>query len=251
MAAIDDKIDELYKLPLAEFVSARTALGKTLSGDEAKRVKALTKPTVLPWAVNQLYWRARPVYDRVVKAGEKVRAAQIAALKGRAADLPAATAAHRQAIAEAVTAATKAAGGGGHEVPTDGLARMLEAISLTESTPEPAGRFTKPLQPAGFEALAGIPIKALPARKAHTESQSPPLSAVQTKGSSPAARRAEERRAAAERERAAEAERALKKAQAAWERAKFAEERARKAWQQARAEAEAAERELDALRQDG
>jgi hypothetical protein len=127
---------------------------------------------------------------------------------------------------------------------------MLEAISLTESTPEPAGRFTKPLQPAGFEALAGIPIKALPARKAHTESQGAPLSAVQTKGSSPEARRAEERRAAAERERAADAERALKKAQATWERAKFAEERARKAWQRAKAEADAAEKELDKLRED-
>jgi hypothetical protein len=250
MAAIDDKIDELYKLPLAEFVTARTALAKTLNGEEAKRVKALTKPTVLPWAVNQLYWRARPVWDRLVKAGDKVRVAQIAALKGRAADLPAATAAHRQAIAEAVTAATKAAGGGGHEVATDGLARMLEAISLTESTPEPAGRLTKPLQPAGFEALAGIPIKALPARKAHTESQGAPLSAVQTKASPSAARRAEERRAAAERERAAEAERAIKKAQAAWERAKFAEERARKAWQKAKAEADAAEKELDRLRED-
>ena len=164
MASIDDQIDELYKVPLAQFVSARTALAKTVSGQDAKRVKALAKPTVLPWAVNQLYWHARPAFDRLVRAGEKVRAAQIAALKGRAADLPAATTAHRQAVSDAVAAATKAVSGGGHEVPADGLARMLEAVSLTESTPEPPGRFTKPLQPAGFEALAGIPIKPQPAR---------------------------------------------------------------------------------------
>lgn len=246
--ALDDKIDDLYKLPLNEFVSARGALAKTLSGDDAKRVKALVKPTVLPWAVNQLYWHARLAFDRMVRAGEKVRAAQIAALKGRAGDLPAASAAHRQAIADAVTAAARTAAAGGQNVPPDGLARMLEAVSLTESTPEPAGRFTKPLQPAGFEALAGIPIAPPLVRKAHTEVESQPPARGEAKGISTAARRAEEKRAAAERERAAAKEKVIKKAEAALDRARAAEEDARQTWQRAKAQADEAERQLDKLK---
>jgi hypothetical protein len=59
VSALDAKIDDLYKLPLSEFTSARNALAKTLGKDDgAKIVKALEKPTVVPWAVNQVYWRA-------------------------------------------------------------------------------------------------------------------------------------------------------------------------------------------------
>src|SRR6185503_2684646 len=87
MPSLDSSIDRLYQEPLEGFVAARTALAKTLTGAEAKRVKALQKPTTVPWAVNQLYWHARPVYDRLIKSGGAVRAAQIAALGGRAADV--------------------------------------------------------------------------------------------------------------------------------------------------------------------
>ena len=66
-------------------------------------MKGLQKPTVVPWAVNQVYWHARPVYDRLVSSGEKLRAAQIEALKGRSADVRRATEAHRKALADAVT----------------------------------------------------------------------------------------------------------------------------------------------------
>ena len=59
MSALDAKIDDLYKLPLGEFTGARNTLAKSLSKDEAKLVKALEKPTGVPWAVNQVYWRAR------------------------------------------------------------------------------------------------------------------------------------------------------------------------------------------------
>jgi hypothetical protein len=80
VSALDATIDDLYKLPLAEFTGARNALAKSLKGDEAKRVKGREKPTVVPWAVNQVYWRARSTYDRLMKSGAKLREAQIAAL---------------------------------------------------------------------------------------------------------------------------------------------------------------------------
>jgi hypothetical protein len=154
--ALDAKIDELYRLPLAEFTSARNALAKTLSKDDAKVVKALEKPTVVPWAVNQLYWRARATYDRLMKSGEKLRAAQIAALEGRATDIRAASEAHRRAISDAVAEAERLASASGAKPGADPLARTFESLSLATSAPGQPGRLTDALQPAGFEALLGV-----------------------------------------------------------------------------------------------
>src|SRR5436190_127884 len=83
---VESKIDDLYHLPPREFTAARNALAKTLSGGDAKAVKALAKPTNVPWAINQLYWKSKPVYERLMKSGEALRTAQIAALKGKGAD---------------------------------------------------------------------------------------------------------------------------------------------------------------------
>jgi hypothetical protein len=157
VSALDPKkIDELYRLPLAEFTPARNALAKTLSKDDAKLVKALAKPTVVPWAVNQVYWRARATYDRLMKSGEKLRSAQIAALEGRAADVRAASETHRRAIGEAVAEAERLAGASGAKPGADALARTFESLSLATSAPGQPGRLTDALQPAGFEALAGL-----------------------------------------------------------------------------------------------
>ena len=83
MSSVDAEIDNLYKAPLQEFVQLRAALAKRLTGADAQRVKALPKPTLVPWAVNQLYWWARPGDDRLTKSGAKLRAVQIAGLEGR------------------------------------------------------------------------------------------------------------------------------------------------------------------------
>ncbi len=69
--SLDAQIDELYQLPLAEFTAARNALAKTLAGADASRVKRLEKATVVPWAVNQLYWRERSAWDRLMKAAQR------------------------------------------------------------------------------------------------------------------------------------------------------------------------------------
>ena len=109
MAPLDSEIDALYQKPLDQFTAARNTLAKTLAGADAARVRKLPKPTVVPWTVNQLYWRARPVFDRLRTAGERLRAAQIAALKGRAADVRDASDAQRKEIAAAYVPARRAA----------------------------------------------------------------------------------------------------------------------------------------------
>ena len=120
-------------------------------------MRALGKPTVVPWAVNLLYWRARATFDRLRKAGERVRAAQIAALKGRNADVRGASDANRKAIADAVSHAAMLAARAGLTPDADELTRTLEALSVAFDLPEPPGRLTRPLKPAGFEALTGAP----------------------------------------------------------------------------------------------
>src|ERR1044071_1512091 len=84
-------IDALYKLPLPEFTAARNALAGRLKkagrADEAERIKALTKPSVPAWAVNQWYWEHRDVFDRLIASGERLRHAQASKLAGRSGDI--------------------------------------------------------------------------------------------------------------------------------------------------------------------
>ena len=263
-SALDSKIDELYQEPLSNFTAARNALAKSVGGDEAKRIRALEKPTLVPWAVNQVYWRARAAYDRLMNSGERLRTAQIAALEGRSADVRAASEAHRHAIAEAVAEAERLAAAAGSKPGADALARTFEALSLATGPPESLGRLTQALQPAGFEALAGV--KPQPARsesqpdvaRAFTVHQgggpekgarnpaktsAAPPAKVDAKAER-ARREAEAREAAAARERQA----AVKQAEAKVARADAAEKQARAAWEKAHDELLEARRNLAALK---
>ena len=156
------QLDGLFQLPPDQFTAARNALAKTLTGDEARDVKKLTKPSAVAWAVNQVYWKARPAWDALMKAGQALRAAQIAALKGRKSDVRGVTDKHRKALSDAVTRARQLAGNARVNPNADQLARMLEALSLMPETPEHAGRFVDVVQPSGFSALAGVKPVAPP-----------------------------------------------------------------------------------------
>ena len=247
MSAIDARIDELYKLPPDEFVAARNALAKTLTGDDARRAKALVKPTVVPWSINQVYWQARDVYTRLLKSGDKLRDVQLTALKGRAADVRGASTAHRQAVSDAVKTATRLASGAGMHPDADALARMFEAVSLQPEPPEPHGRFTKVVQPQGFEALAGVSIKPT-AVVAHQKGTADAVTTAESKRD--AAAEARERK---KQERAAEASRkrhatAIKTAESKVLDAKKAEAKARAAWDHAKEALTFAEKTLADLR---
>ena len=161
--ALDDQIDDLYRLPLGEFTAARNALAKTLSGADATRVRKLEKPTVVPWAVNQLYWHDRGTYDRLMKSGAAVRTAQIGALEGKTTDVRRATESHRKALAEAVERAVELAAEHDAKPGPEPLARTLESLSTSNLSFHP-GRLTDTIRPAGFEALTGVSRQAIPPR---------------------------------------------------------------------------------------
>ena len=235
----DEHIDELYRGPLTEFTAARNALVKTQRGADASRIRKLVKPSVVAWAVNQVYWHARKIYDQLIKSGERLRQAQIAALEGKkAADVRDASDAHRRAIADAVKEAQRLASAAGSQPGPDALMRTFEALSLASEPPEPPGRLTKELQPAGFEALTGVTPKSV------VHIGAPKRGALEPKEPAPDGRgvrlqpdRAREREeAAAARRKAAEDKKRqadIAKAEAAVQRARAAEGLARKTFDRA------------------
>jgi hypothetical protein len=168
VAKADRDIDALYQGLPSEFTASRNALAKTLTGEPAREVRNLKKPTVVPWAVNQVFWKARSVYDKLMERGSALRAAQIASLKGRKSDVRAAMETHRRAVGEAVHRAEQIASEAGLSPDAEQLARMFEAISLAATPPSNAGRFTDAIGPQGFEALAGVTPVSRPAAVDHT-----------------------------------------------------------------------------------
>jgi hypothetical protein len=248
MPSVESSIDDLYQGPLSEFVPSRARLAKTLKGPEAQRVKTLKKPTVVPWTINQLYWHARPVYDRLTRAGAALRAAQVAALGGAAANVRSASEAHRTAIAEAVSEAARLTARLETHPSGEEIARAFEAVSLRADLPEPPGRMTKTLTPPGFEALAGVAIKPIAHAAPTPAAVAAPRAPLVPRP--PAARVIEDVRRR-QREQAAAARRQrveIEKAEAALRRATAAEARTRKAWEQAQEERQRAEKRLAALR---
>src|SRR5579859_5053975 len=79
---LEAEIDRLYQLPLDEFTAARNALAKGAGGD-AGRVRALGKPSVPAWIVNQLFWRDRQTWDALIAAAENARKVNRAVLAGK------------------------------------------------------------------------------------------------------------------------------------------------------------------------
>ncbi len=223
MPPLDRDIDALYQLPPAEFTGARTALAKSLPAEAARRVRALKKPTAVPWAVNQVYWKARPVFNALMDAGKALRAAQVATLKGRKADVRAAADTHRRALAHAVHEAHTLASTAHLHPNNDQLARMFEAVSLAPTPLEDTGRFTQLIEPSGFEALAGV----TPAKRV---SMPPQMD-----------RREEQRRARAKEAR-------VKKATRDLELARQRAQAARDALERAQADVEAAKRAVEQAR---
>ena len=258
---IDEAADELYGLPPGEFTRARDDRAKELRGDgereAANAVKALRKPTVAAWALNQLSRRRKTDLDELLSAGEDLRAAQEELLAGgdrsafqeaagRERDLVA------KLAADASTLASEAGerGGGLQEK----VAETLHAAALDEDIAEElrAGRLIREREAiGGFGAMAGA------AAAAGAASTSPPAPARASK-KRPAKRspkeesrpdrqaltvaRTDERHARRELEAA---ERAVKHAQ---ERAEAADAAAREASERART---TAERLKDAKRAQG
>ncbi len=156
-------VDALFKLPLGEFTAARNALvadlKKTGRQAEANKAKALAKPSVSAWVVNQLYWRHRVSFDRLIEAGDRLRRTQALRRTSDPAREP--SIARREAMTVLTEIAGKILREGNHGATRDLLRRVtstLEAISSYGSARDApiAGRLTDDLEPPGFEVAANL-----------------------------------------------------------------------------------------------
>src|SRR4051812_42537393 len=99
----EERIAELYGLPLDRFTAERNALAAALrsegEAEAAASTKTLRKPSAAAWAVNQLV-RAEPdLVDALLGAGGELRQAHRRAAAGHGADqLRAAADAERAAV---------------------------------------------------------------------------------------------------------------------------------------------------------
>lgn len=188
MIKIENDVDALFQLPLAEFTSARNELTARLKksgqSEAAVFVKSLVKPSVSAWAVNQLYWNHRPAFDRLIVSGERFHKAQTSRLTAKRADMRAALDARREALTQLAEFATSLLRNSGHNPAPETIHRItttLEAISAYASrsdAPRP-GRLTQDVDPPGFELFgSSSSVAGMPKSK---EKPAPPTSSQKSK----------------------------------------------------------------------
>ena len=242
---LEDDVDALFKLPLTEFISARKTLATRLKrdghGNESDRVKALVKPSISAWAVNQLYWKHREAFDRLIATGQNFRRAQSSRLAGKVADMREALDARREALSELSTLATTVLRDAGHNPTSDMVRRVtttLEAMSAYASLPDDLapGRLTQDVDPPGFDSLASFvsvanmpartkePARVIPFRK-DTAATKAPRKAVPS-GDARQIEKTRQAKIAAAKASLQEAKRVLVKAQARAQNAEAAQKKA-------------------------
>jgi hypothetical protein len=173
---LSGEIDRLYALPLEEFTPERDELAKRLRKDgdreAADTVKALKKPSVAAWAVNQVR-RDRPedvrslldVTEELHRVYAGLSAAGARERLGDAADM------QRDLIRSLVRCAEQMLEAGGHSANVQTLGKVadtLRAAALDEDLREQvsAGRVVKEQRAAGLGPLESLPPPPKKAKKA-------------------------------------------------------------------------------------
>ena len=162
---LEDDLDALFRLPVAEFTAVRNTLAAQLkkSGrrDESDRVKALVKPSITAWAVNQLYWQHRDAFERLIATGQRFRQSQTSGRAGKIADMREALNARREALShlsDLATALLREAGSSPTSETIHRITTTLEAMSAYASFPDDQrpGRLTRDVDPPGFDSFASL-----------------------------------------------------------------------------------------------
>jgi hypothetical protein len=172
----DPGLDRVFGAPLEDFVSERNALAKELSAAgndaEAAEVKALKKPSVSAWALNQGV-RADPKAAKAVLAAAKaLEAAQDEALQGEGAGLRGAQEKQQRTVDAMVNAVERAVEG--RDLSPAMLDRVRETLRAIPGDDElrdefKDGRVTRDRRAVGFSgAIADVSGRAKGKRAAKT-----------------------------------------------------------------------------------
>ena len=260
---VEERVDELYCLPLDRFVPERDALVKSLRADkrrdEAAAVAKLPKPSVAAWAVNQVVRTQGAAARTLWEAGDAVLAGD---------DLRAAIAGQREALtplADAARGMLTARGSFLNEQAVQQVVETLHAASVDPQAREEVARarLAKPLRLSGLGALPAVATRAAPAvpppaapddrtpDEGTVPSRTPDEGTVPSRtpdeGSVPSRR---SREAGARRRAAKERERALAAARRRLDRAETARDTAAGRVETRRADLAAAEAELAQREED-
>ena len=147
-------IDGLYQGALADFTPARNALAKA-AGKGGAAIKALAKPSAPAWAVNQLFWRERRTYDRLIRASERLRAAHAQVMRGKKLDMRPLEAQHGAAVKEASGRVAAILVRSGDPATPATLKAVLDTLQALPG-PDVPGRLTRALAPIGFGAFGAL-----------------------------------------------------------------------------------------------
>ena len=161
----------LYQAPLAEFIARRSTLASQLkrSGhkDVAARIAAATKPSRAAHLVNQVFWRAQPIYDAVLDAGTAARAAQQARLLGDTGiDVGETLRLRDDAVSRAVEQAERVAADEGQPGSDAILAQVRATFEALAAHGREArlshGQLTADVELPGLAAFAGLILPSSP-----------------------------------------------------------------------------------------
>jgi hypothetical protein len=170
---LEAELDNLYSAPPESFIRARDDLAQRLKQagqlEAAARVKQLRKPTIPLWAVNQLARRYPDEVRALLEAGDRLRVAQQAALRGESQELRAATAAERELLRSLTQRGEELLRETGHSADPKRIAGTLRTAAVDPAGREPLeqGRLGEELEATGFGAFAGmeVPSKSKPQEK--------------------------------------------------------------------------------------
>lgn len=264
MVNLEDALDRLYGAPLETFTQTRNELSSALAsaGDRegAAALKALKKPNLAAWAVNQLSRRYGAELERLLEATDRVRRAQRRVLSG---GKPSVLREASDERAKIVVWLTRKAGellrDGGHAAATTTLQAVTSSLNAVVG-PDAAelvrrGRLTRELRPeaaVGLDHGGGLTLvsddgedpadeEPVDRRSARIEARAA-VNEAMTRAQD--ARRALERAESEVADRVREADEAERSAKAAREAAEFA----RRAADARRAEVDDAQAALEAAK---
>jgi hypothetical protein len=174
---------DLYALPLEEFVPTRGELAKKLrkqgQAEQAQELAALRKPSVAAWAVNQLVRTQQREVAALFSAGDALQAAQSQLLAGKG-DAPAlreAVAREREAVEALVGRADGLLSADGHELTQTTLDRVSEtlhaaALDADARSQVEEGALQRELRHVGLGAFSAVSSPASPTGKAAAKAKS-------------------------------------------------------------------------------
>lgn len=161
------EIDDLWTLSLEDFTRARDELARKAKdqGDResAKEIKALRKPSVAAWAVNQLARERASEIKKLLQLGGALREAQRKALEGGGADPLRSKVTERRRLVDGLTEAAngllEAAGHPATRATLDRVSGTLTAATVDPDVGEAVGSGTvqrDEAPPSGLEELAAL-----------------------------------------------------------------------------------------------